>query len=114
MSHLIAECQSGKEELQASEPTHRGTGHRSKQRDGVKEKIAELELVICEASSQLQLCLKFSFCPLVQTGQKAGGVDIASLSLSFSLTARWSNTKPPALFTADFISDKTLRKCLFC
>lgn len=92
--------------------TARRAGHRNKQRDAVKEKMTELELVICEASLRLRLRLKLSFCPLLQTGQKAGEVDVPSQSLSFSLTARRSDSKAPALSTASFLSTKTLRKLL--
>lgn len=53
----------------------------------------EVQLVICEASLQLQLCLKLSFCPSVQTDRKVGELYVPSPSLSFSLTALWGDSK---------------------
>lgn len=72
--------------------------------------MTELEVVICEASLQLQLRLKLGFCPRVQTGKKAGEVEVPSPSLSFSLIAHWSDSKASVISTASFLSSKPVRK----
>lgn len=70
VSHLIAECRSGERAAPARDSARGGTGRTNEQREAAKEKMTELEVVICEASLRLQLRLKHSFCPRVQTGKE--------------------------------------------
>ncbi|KAK1881083.1 Protein shisa-9A, partial [Dissostichus eleginoides] len=69
VSHLIAECQSGKEKLQLVNPQAAAARVVYKTREG--RKITEREVIIWEASLWQQLRLKLSVGPRVQTGKKA-------------------------------------------
>lgn len=70
MSHLIAECQSGKEELQLVNLHTAAQAVETSAEGLLKGKMTELGVVICEASLRHRHRLKLSFCPLVQTGKK--------------------------------------------
>lgn len=114
--HLSLQCVTSdcwvserKRSAPASVPTH--PAQDTDTTDAVREKMTELELVICELSLRLQLRLKLSFCPLVQTGQNAGDVNAGAPSLSFRLTAPWSIRKSSSMATFHFdFQSKTLRK----
>ena len=70
VSHLIAECQCGKEELQRVNLHTEAQAVETSAEGLLKGKMTELGGVICEASLRLRHRLKLSFCPLVQTGKK--------------------------------------------